>query len=101
MPRIGDPEKRRPGASTFSFDFSNPEDPNFFLAPVTTVTGNAFINQNKEILVGSTSPQFTTEENNTAYGVDENPFFINPTIGDYRLKDGVDLDIHFELIGRY
>ena len=41
-------------------------------------------------------------ENNRAYGLDENPFFVNPTIGDYRIKEGADCpDFPFEEIGRY
>ena len=94
-------EKRRPGASTFSFDFNNPDDPNFFLAPVTTVRGNAFINGDSAVRAGAKSPEFLILEDNTAYGYDENPFFVNPTIGDYRVREGVDLDLPFELIGRY
>ena len=95
-------EARRPGSSSFSFDFLNPEDENFFLAPVTTVIGNAFINSSKTISVMSLSEEFTKLENNAAYGVDENPIFINPTIGDYRVRADADFpDLHFELIGRY
>ncbi|MBR7034103.1 MAG: S-layer homology domain-containing protein [Clostridia bacterium] len=94
-------EKRRPGASTFSFDFNDPDDPNFFLAPVTTVRGNAFINSDGTVRAGAKSPEFLILEDNTAYGYDENPFFVNPTIGDYRVREGVDLDLPFEQIGRY
>ncbi|MBR6915853.1 MAG: hypothetical protein IKN36_05800, partial [Clostridia bacterium] len=40
--------------------------------------------------------------NEKAYTVDENPFFINPTVGDYRMRGDADFEnIPFELIGRY
>ncbi|MBR3416999.1 MAG: S-layer homology domain-containing protein, partial [Clostridia bacterium] len=95
-------EARRPGASSFSFDFLNPDDPNFFLAPVTVVKDNTFINKAKDYPVSSKSEEFLTEENNKVYGIDENPYFINPTIGDYRMREDADCPyIPFEKIGRY
>ena len=96
-------EARRPGASTFHFDFLNPEDENFVFAPVSVATGNVFVNDDKNIKISSQSPEFTTLEDNEAYGLDENPFFVNPTLGDYRLADGVTgcPDVQFEKIGRY
>ncbi|MBQ3900612.1 MAG: right-handed parallel beta-helix repeat-containing protein, partial [Clostridia bacterium] len=95
-------EARRPGASTFHFDFLHPEDENFVFAPVAVANGNVFINDDKNIKISSQSPEFTTLEDNEAYGLDENPFFVNPTIGDYRIKEGADCpDFPFEEIGRY
>ena len=50
------------------------------------------------------SPDMSTAvgENNVSYSVDENPFFVNPSIGDYRIREGVDFyDIPFAKIGRY
>ena len=45
---------------------------------------------------------YTTYEDEAAYTYAENPIFVNPTLGDYRIKDGVDFpDIRFEDIGRY
>ena len=42
------------------------------------------------------------EANNSFYNTSENPLFVNPTLGDYRIRDGVDFpDIEFEKIGRY
>ena len=44
-------------------------------------------------------------ENNRDFEIDENPLFVNPTLGDYRIRDDVSEDefmhIPFELIGRY
>ena len=36
------------------------------------------------------------------FTLEENPLFVNPTLGDYRIREGVDFpDIEFEKIGRY
>ena len=83
-------------------NFLNPEDETFVFAPVSVATGNVFVNEGKKIKISSQSPEFTTMEDNEAYGLDENPFFVNPTIGDYRIKEGADCpDFPFEEIGRY
>ena len=95
-------EARRPGVTGLSFDFLRPEDPNFFLAPVTTVTGNVFICEEGEIHVSAKSEEFLTAKDNETYGLDENPYFVNPTVGDYRIKEGADCPYFpFEEIGRY
>ena len=45
---------------------------------------------------------FSTIEGNAAYSYADNPIFVNPTLGDYRIRDGADFpDIQFEKIGRY
>ena len=46
--------------------------------------------------------ELSDHENNVDIPAGENPFFVNPTLGDYTVVDGADLmDNHFELIGRY
>ena len=41
-------------------------------------------------------------EDNVMYSTNENPLFVNPAIGDYRIRNGVDFyDIPYEKIGRY
>ncbi len=95
-------EERRPGASSFTFDFLDPEREDFAFAPVSLARGNVFFNDSGEVRIGSQSPEFTTLEDNRAFGLDENPFFVNPTIGDYRIKEGADCPYFpFEKIGRY
>ncbi|MBQ7475438.1 MAG: S-layer homology domain-containing protein [Clostridia bacterium] len=95
-------EKRRPGASTFSFDLLNPENENFFLAPVTTVTGNVFFNRDDEVRVYAVNEEYLHADGNEAHDLTENPYFVNPTIGDYRIKEGADCPYFpFEEIGRY
>ena len=45
---------------------------------------------------------YCTIEGNNACSFAENPLFVNPTLGDYRIRDGAEFpDIHFEDIGRY
>ncbi|MBQ6262802.1 MAG: right-handed parallel beta-helix repeat-containing protein, partial [Clostridia bacterium] len=95
---------RRPTAATMKFDYADALDRDFYLAPTSTFTGNLFVNDDKEIkgLFVNNSLQYCTFENNVAYTKAENPIFVNPTLGDYRIRDGVDFpDYHFELIGRY
>ena len=46
--------------------------------------------------------QYGEVYDNTVFTEEENPLFVNPTIGDYRIRDDVDFpDIEFEKIGRY
>ena len=97
-------EARRPGATSLKLDFSCAADKDFILAPTNTIVGNLFINKDKTVNTGfyGNAESYCTVEGNVAYGKDENPIFVNPTIGDYRIRDGVDFpDIQFEKIGRY
>ncbi|MBR6916383.1 MAG: hypothetical protein IKN36_08490, partial [Clostridia bacterium] len=76
----------------------------FVLARNETIVNNRFINTTGQIGVPTAEyvVKYSTIEGNVGYTVDENPFFVNPSRGDYRLKDGVDFpDIKFEDIGRY
>ena len=41
-------------------------------------------------------------ENNVEYSEEENPLFVNPAIGDYRIREDADFfKIPFEKMGRY
>ncbi|MBR3416387.1 MAG: S-layer homology domain-containing protein [Clostridia bacterium] len=99
-------EARRPGATSFTFDFNDPWRLDFAFAPVTTITGNAYFNEkggteDRFLLLGDAA-DYCTVDGNVGYSFGENPIFVNPTLGDYRIRDGVDFpDIHFEDIGRY
>ncbi|MBQ2468117.1 MAG: hypothetical protein II503_00400, partial [Clostridia bacterium] len=97
-------EKRRPGISTYTTDMSRLGESVFALAPTSEFIGNLFINDDKKVEIGfaDNAEEFCTFEGNTAYSLTENPVFVNPTVGDYRIRDGVDFpDIQFEKIGRY
>ena len=46
--------------------------------------------------------EFSDHENNVEIPDGENPFFVNPTLGDYSIKDTTKImDNHYEKIGRY
>ncbi len=80
------------------------DSPNFVLARNNTIKGNRFINKTGDIYVPTSEyvVKYSTIEDNIGYTLAENPLFVNPTIGDYRIRDGVDFpDIEFEKIGRY
>ena len=99
-------EARRPGATSFSFDFNGELDKNFVFAPVTDIVGNLYINKNGEtderFLLVADAAEYCTIEGNSGFTFADNPVFVNPSRGDYRIRDGVDFpDIHFENIGRY
>ena len=85
-------------------DISRRGDPEFCLNTSVVITGNYEINRSGKVL--DDYPDYVRRycviENNPGFTTDENPLFVNPTLGDYRIRDGVDFpDIHFENIGRY
>jgi hypothetical protein len=43
----------------------------------------------------------TKIEASDKYTIDENPYFVDPTHGNYTVRDGVELDLPFEKMGRY
>ncbi|MBR3991895.1 MAG: hypothetical protein IKI91_07135, partial [Clostridia bacterium] len=67
------------------------------------ITGNRGFNKNAETTeYEELIAKYSTIEDNVSYTLEENPIFVNPTLGDYRIRDGVDFpDIEFEKIGRY
>jgi hypothetical protein len=87
------------------FDTENIDDPCVALNQTTLVCDNVYISEKDESAFETNRKypaMYTTYENNAAFGPDENPVFVNPTLGDYRIRDGADFpDIHFEEIGRY
>ena len=97
-------EERRPGATGLVFDFSRADEKDFFLAPTNTLTDNLFINEEADVRIGlnQNAADYCAVSGNRAYRNDENPVFVNPTRGDYRIREDADFpDIHFEEIGRY
>ena len=51
---------------------------------------------------GPTYDRFGVGEGNLEFELDENPLFVNPAIGDYRIRENADfLKIPYEMIGRY
>ncbi|MBR4661294.1 MAG: hypothetical protein IKO92_01030, partial [Clostridia bacterium] len=88
--------------SLYAFEplVDNPYVYESFFCPWDSIHNNA--------LIGS---RFTVLEDIVKYGEvydneflteSDNPYFVNPTVGDYRLRDGVDFfSIPFEKMGRY
>ncbi|MBR3416435.1 MAG: S-layer homology domain-containing protein [Clostridia bacterium] len=96
--------ERWPEMLKIHLNYDDLDDPYHANNPVTYIKNNVYVNRK------GTAPSihrkyeliYTMSENEKAYTYDENPIYVNPTLGDYRIRDGVDFpDIHFELIGRY
>ena len=97
-------EARRPTFRDMSFDFADVCEKYFFLAPTNTVIGNVYLNDSGHIddSFREDVNDYATIENNRLFTLSENPVFVNPTLGDYRIREGADFpDIEFEKIGRY
>ena len=78
------------------------DDPAFLISPTGTkiVDNYAFGNFQEEF--SDRLYEVGTVEGNKILPVTENPIFVNPSIGDYRIKDGADfMNIPFDEIGRY
>jgi len=72
--------------------------------PVNTVLRNVHINENAtgDSFGDEYQERYSVMEGERLYTLAENPLFVNPTLGDYRVRDEVDFpDIQFEKIGRY
>ncbi|MBR3991807.1 MAG: S-layer homology domain-containing protein [Clostridia bacterium] len=98
-------EELWPGYFDISMDFDDWQKPEFFMNSSVLCRDNVSIkaegdapgNGSEEINI-----RYCTFENNRVYRPTENPLFVNPTIGDYRFRDGVGFpDFDFEKIGRY
>ena len=97
--------ERWPDMLKIHFDTDNIDDPYFALNQTTLIKDNVYVSEftEEELRTSRKYPaMYTTYENNAAYPFGENPIFVNPTLGDYRIRDGVDFPgIEFEKIGRY
>ncbi len=92
---------RWPDMYDFSIDPADVGDVNCLFTTVMYLENNVMFNDGT-IDVGEMVEKFGVDKNNVGYKLDENPFFVNPSIGDYSIREGADFaDIHFEKIGRY
>ncbi|MBQ3900737.1 MAG: right-handed parallel beta-helix repeat-containing protein, partial [Clostridia bacterium] len=94
-----------PEVLNYHLDYENMDDPYFVMNPVNTVKDNVYINSHgdTDAETGVYTQRYVTIEGNRGFTFEENPMFVNPTIGDYRLRgDATGFpDVEFEKIGRY
>ncbi len=94
-----------PEVLNYHLDYENMDDPYFVMNPVNTVKDNVYINSNggTDSPTGIYEERYVTCSGNRGFTFAENPMFVNPTLGDYRARDGVEgfPDVEFEKIGRY
>ena len=84
-------------------DLSRVTDPEFCLYNSLTEKNNRIISPTGAVQeFTDILKKYSVIEDNIGIKSDENPYFINPSIGDYRMTDGADIpNIPFEIIGRY
>ncbi|MBR3416673.1 MAG: S-layer homology domain-containing protein [Clostridia bacterium] len=103
-PAIKEEAKRQwPGLFEITTDLSRWQEKEFCENSSLVITGNVSFNGTvKQPEFNEIFARYSTIEDNIPYSFEDNPLFVNPTRGDYRLRDGVDFpDFHFEDIGRY
>ena len=92
-----------PGYFDITLDVTRWREPEYCSNNSLVITGNREVNKigaQKEY--SDLIKMFSVIEDNETYAVTENPLFVNPTRGDYRIREGVVFpDIEFEKIGRY
>ncbi|MBQ6789504.1 MAG: S-layer homology domain-containing protein [Clostridia bacterium] len=93
---------RWPDMFSYSFDPADIDDPKCIFHTVQYITNNAVINKDKSMDYGEYYEMFAVKDGTVAYGLDENPFFADPTHGDYTITDTSKFaDNQFDKIGRY
>ncbi|MBQ6677080.1 MAG: S-layer homology domain-containing protein [Clostridia bacterium] len=96
--------EKYPEVFDLSLDLADIDDPSFVLNPTNEVTGNTvFVKPGKKMYFEfeDAAAPFVINEDNTFYTMNENPIFVNPSAGDYRIRpDAGPIDIPFELMGR-
>ena len=92
-----------PGLLDVTCDLDRMNEPEFCLNSAVTIRNNAEINTKGAVVHHDpVATQYCDITPDTGYTIDQNPFFVNPTIGDYRMRDDADFAyIPFDLIGRY
>ncbi|MCQ2455773.1 MAG: hypothetical protein MJ096_00285 [Clostridia bacterium] len=82
-------------------DVEHPENYNSFFCPWNSIHHNLLVNATSNVFNCATE-RLGDVHDNEWLDDSENPYFVDPTRGDYTLKDGVTFfEIPFEKIGRY
>ena len=92
-----------PGYFDITTDVNRWQEPNYCSYNSLVITGNREINYTgRSYEYPDVLARYSTIEDNVGIKTDVNPLFVNPTIGDYRIREGADFDgFEFEKIGRY
>ncbi|MBQ1503514.1 MAG: hypothetical protein IIZ35_05865, partial [Clostridia bacterium] len=89
-----------PELSKLTADLDRAGDPDFVLYPRNYVRDNIYVTGSEKDV--NATDGYSVVEGNKRFTLKENPIFVNPTLGDYRIRDGADFpDIRFEKAGRY
>ena len=90
-----------PEIYTTILTFEDYENPNCVLNPNNYYSKN-YVFGAEHAITESALKCSTLIDNKDGISIETNDFFVNPTLGNYSLKDGVDYaDNHFSKIGRY
>ena len=107
-PLPGDPMyqewyKRWPELYDFSTDPADYRNPACIFSPASYASNNVAIGcPMVEYGMSDENVDYLYGENNVEYSEEENPLFVNPAIGDYRIREDADFfKIPFEKMGRY
>ncbi|MBR3640087.1 MAG: right-handed parallel beta-helix repeat-containing protein, partial [Clostridia bacterium] len=85
-------------------DYDDVENPNCPATPGFCSLYNNYAIGNSKIHIDEAVEKFALRcENNLDFTLEDNPLFVNPTLGDYRTRDDVGdfMQIPFDRIGRY
>ncbi|MBQ2468342.1 MAG: S-layer homology domain-containing protein [Clostridia bacterium] len=96
-------EANAPWIFDLTYDLGRWAEPGFVLNAANDVYCNAaFSESGKGFEFKKTVTDYGEYHDNAGYTLEENPLFVNPAAGDYRVKDGAGFDgFEFEKIGRY
>ena len=77
-------------------------DPDFIINPSYCVLENNYAFGITDHYIHADVPKFSTVKNNPLFSLAENPLFVNPTLGDYSIREDADFfKIPYKEIGRY
>ncbi|MBR6915381.1 MAG: S-layer homology domain-containing protein [Clostridia bacterium] len=97
-------EKWCPEVLKYHLDYTRMNDRYFVMNPVNTVRDNVYINSsgNADTTMNKYELEYVSDTGGRGYTFEQNPMFVNPTKGDYRVLNTEEFpNIDFERIGRY
>ncbi len=93
-----------PELATLTLDVTRAGEPEFVLFPRNYIRNNwQFRDKITDLNIDEDDPVgYIIREGNVCYTLTENPCFVNPSAGDYRIVEGSGApEIHFEQMGRH